>query len=284
MTWAWLAHLQCRELHWAIQENRFPQIDKGFKLRVTSGVVFQRCARTDYVRSLLGDRYEVYDVTLSPSDWGHTCMKRPRFFTLVFRKEIVQVRRKPAVVLQQLCDTVKRQIQVFLSIGDYLEWTPTAHLQDQEPLLASFSPEALAGILSCSKTCIYRGSLSNVLAAGRYLSECEKIWGSRSSRVRRRPEAPSLICPRILLTFRCIPRAGLSDNGTEVKVLVEQKGRFLVLWELALMRRHVGWPRRRICESLYIAETLLNAMSLPAIGLALLTVLFCADMRSGLSE
>jgi hypothetical protein len=39
------------------------------------------------------------------------------------------------------------------------------------------------------------------------------------------------------------------------------------------MRRHVGWPRRRICESLYIAETLLNAMSLPAIGLALLTVL-----------
>jgi hypothetical protein len=176
VTWAWLAHLQCRELHWGIQENRFPQTDKGFKLRVTSGVVFQHCARTDYVRSLLGDKYEVYDVTLSPSDWGHTCMKRPRFFTLVFRKEIVQVRRKPAVVLQQLCDTVKRQIQVFLSIGDYLEWTPTAHLQDQEPLLASFSPEALAGILSCSKTCIYRGSLSNVIAAGRYLSECEKIW------------------------------------------------------------------------------------------------------------
>ena len=96
--------------------------------------MFEHCARTDYIRSLLGDKYEVMDVTLSPADWGQTCMKRPRLFTLVFRKETVQVLREPAAVLQQLCDAVKKNIQVSPSIGDYLEWTPTELLQDQQSL------------------------------------------------------------------------------------------------------------------------------------------------------
>ena len=38
------------------------------------------------------------------------------------------------------------------------------------------------------------------------------------------------------------------------------------------------------CESFYTAQTLGNAMSLPTVGLILLTVLSCADMREGLSS